>query len=185
MSNKIILTIGILITLIVLSCQNKKIENENSEKLNQPPKINLKKLNQEVKDTIVISKIHEPNSIICDLDGDHLSDTVKIVQNTKNKKYGLEIVFGNKKVEHLGMGKEVLGQGFDDINWVGIFEKASKGEVFWNNVNDDGEIIGEEEVKEIDKIKLLNDGIFIHQAESCGGGIIYLKEGKFQWIQQE
>ncbi|MBI3240238.1 MAG: hypothetical protein HYZ43_15560 [Flavobacteriia bacterium] len=29
------------------------------------------------------------------------------------------------------------------------------------------------------------DGDFIHQAESCGGGVIYLKNGKFQWIQQE
>jgi hypothetical protein len=82
------------------------------------------------------------------------------------------------------MGKEVLGQGFDDISWVGIFEKAPQGEIYWNNVID-GEIISDEEMKESDKINLLNDGIFIHQAESCGGGVIYLKDGKFEWIQQE
>ncbi|MCH5597482.1 hypothetical protein [Niabella ginsengisoli] len=83
------------------------------------------------------------------------------------------------------MGKEILGQGFDDLEWVGVFEVAPKNEIYYNNVNDDGEIITEEQVKETDKIKLPNDGIFIHQKETGGGGIIYLKNGKFEWIQQE
>lgn len=48
-----------------------------------------------------------------------------------------------------------------------------------------GEIITEEEVQESDKIKLPNDGISIHADETCGGGIIYLNKGKFEWIQQE
>ena len=39
--------------------------------------------------------------------------------------------------------------------------------------------------KEVDKIKLENDGICIHAEESCGGGIIYLNNGKYEWIQQE
>lgn len=42
----------------------------------------------------------------------------------------MEIIFGNKKVEYLGMGKEILGQGFDDLDWIGIFEKAPKGANF-------------------------------------------------------
>ena len=136
-------------------------------------------------DTITVSKKHNPNFILCDLDGDKLSDTVKIVLNTNNEKYGLKIIFGNKKIEYLGLGKDVLGQGFDDMNWIGIFEKAPKGEVYFNNVNDEGDIIGEDEVKESDKIKLQNDGVFIHEAEACGGGVIYLNKGKFEWIQQE
>jgi len=140
---------------------------------------------QNASDTIVISKRHHPNFIVCDLDGDKLSDTVKIVRNTKNEKYGLEIIFGNKKVEYLGLGKEVLGQGFDDMAWVGVFEKAPKGEVYFNNVNDEGEIISEAEIEERDKIKLPNDGIFIHQAEASGGGVIYLLNGKLEWIQQD
>lgn len=45
--------------------------------------------------------------------------------------------------------------------------------------------MGDEEIKEEDKIKLPNDGIFIHADESCGGGIIYLNNGKYNWIQQE
>src|SRR5690606_1779522 len=140
---------------------------------------------QNASDTIVISKRHHPNSIVCDLDGDNLSDTVKIVLNRKNEKYGLEIIFGNEKVEYLGLGKDVLGQGFDNMAWIGVFEKAPKGEVYFNNVNDEGEIISEDEIEESDKIKLPNDGIFIHEAEASGGGVIYLHNGKFEWIQQD
>lgn len=46
-------------------------------------------------------------------------------------------------------------------------------------------LISEDEVKEEDKIRLNNDRIFIHALEGCGGGVIYLKEGKYEWIQQE
>ena len=184
------------------SCDNKAKENNLTKKQNEITKSNnnasksttktseknieVNESNDEkLKNSIKISKIHKPNSIMCDLDGDNLSDTVQIVMNTINKKYGLKIIFGNKKIEYLGMGKEIAGQGFDDIDWVGIFEVAPKNEIYYNNVNDDGEIIMEDEVKETDKIRLPNDGIFIHQSESCGGGVIYLKNGKFEWIQQE
>ncbi len=136
-------------------------------------------------DTIVISQKHKPNSISCDLDGDQLRDKVGIVQNKNNKKYGLEIKYGNGKIDYLGMGKDIAGQGIDDIEWVGIFEVAPKNEVYYNNVSEDGEILSEDQVKDSEKIKLVNDGIFIHQAESCGGGVIYLNNGKYDWIQQE
>lgn len=42
----------------------------------------------------------------------------------------------------------------------GIFEKAHKRTFYWNNVNEESEIIGEEQIPEADKIKLLNNGIF-------------------------
>ena len=138
------------------------------------------------KDTIVLSIKHKTNKILCDLDGDNLDETVEIFRSTKNQKSGLKITFGNKKkTDYLGFGNDILNQGFDEIDWAGIFEKAPKNRIYFENVNEDGEIIGEEDVKEEDKIKLLNDGIFIHAAESCGGGIIYLKNGKYEWIQQE
>lgn len=120
------------------------------------------------------------------MDGDGLNETVQIMRSKKNGKSGLRITFGNnKRVDYLGFGKDILDQGFDEIDWAQVFEVAKKGEVYWNNVNDEGEILSEEEIKEEDKIKLPNDGIFIHQEESCGGGIIYLDNGKYKWIQQE
>lgn len=141
------------------------------------------------KEEIILSQTHRKNKITCDLDGDGFDEIVEIVRNTKSKKSGLRITFGNKgKVDILGLGEDVLGQGFDEFDWVGVFEVAPKNKKYWNNVNEDGDIITEEEqekIKEEDKITLLNEGIYIHASESCGGGIIYLKNGKYQWIQQE
>ena len=169
---KIIILIMILITFT--SC---KKENEKKQKT---------QLNKNVNDTIQISKKHKINKITCDLDGDKMNETVEIVRSTKNGKSGLRIVFANgKRTDYFGMGNDILKQGFNEIDWAGIFEKAPKNKTYWNNVNDDGDILSEEEIIESAKIKLLNDGIFIHAEESCGGGIIYMENGKYQWIQQE
>jgi len=161
---------------ILTSCKNELSET----------KISGKSISIENKeDSIVISKKHHPNFILCDLDGDNLSDSVIIVLNIKNEKSGFKIIFGNKKIEYLGLGNNILDQDYDDLNWVGILQKVPKGIVCFNNVNNEGDIIGEEEVKESDKIKLPNDGIYIHALESCGGGVIYLKNEKIEWIVQD
>ncbi len=193
MPKKIKIPLAILfLAMLALGCQDKKKKEakETDLKATVSPKADLAPIKEIPNigadiDTIILSSIHHPNAISCDLDGDDIADTVKLVQNIRNKKYGLKVILGNKKVTYLGMGKDVLGQGFDDLNWVGVFERAPKGDSYWNNVNADGEIISEEEVKEKDKVKLPNDGIFIHEAEACGGGVIYLNKGKFEWIQQE
>ena len=176
----------ILIFIAVLFVSCKKEEKEQAAI--KTVKTDIKKPVESVNntDTIVISTKHKVNKITCDIDGDNLDETVEIVRSTNSGKSGLRITFGNgKKTDYLGLGNNVLQQGFDEIDWAGIFEKAPKNEVYWNNVSDDGEIMGDEEIKEEDKIKLLNDGIFIHAEESCGGGVIYLKDGKYEWIQQE
>ena len=167
----------ILILTIITSC---KKENESQKKIERT------KTEKKDNDTIEISTKHKINKIICDLDGDKLNEIVEIVKSTKSGKSGLRIVFGNgKRTDYFGMGNEILKQGFEEIDWAGIFEKAPKNETYWNNVNEDGDILSEEEIKESDKIKLLQDGIFMHAEESCGGGIIYLKNGNYEWIQQE
>jgi hypothetical protein len=167
----------LLIPLLVLitACQGP----EKKEATKKSPSVKEQKEN-----IIQLSTKHKPNIIYCDMDGDKRKDTVQLVLNTSNYKYGLAIKFGNKKTKYLGMGEDVLGRGFDDLEWVGIFEKVPKGEVIYNNVIG-GEIITEEQVDEKDKIKLHNDGILIHQLEFCGGGIIYFEKGKLKWVQQE
>lgn len=171
-----------LATLGISSCQHRESGEHTCD---EKPRDEVQSLGQVEKDSIIVSKKHKPSFAACDLDGDNLTDTVQIVQNTTNEKYGLKIVFGNKRVELLGMSKKFVGQEFDDISWVDAFEVAPKGKTYWNNVSDEGEIISEEDVKDSDKIKLLNDGIFIHQAEACGGGVVYFENGKFEWIQQD
>jgi len=176
----------ILFTLVFISC--KKEVKEESEKVQNKESNTVAIRETEVKniDTIQISKKHKTNKILCDLDGDNLNEIVEIVRSTKNGKSGLRIIFGNgNRTDYFGMGNNILEQGFDEIDWAGIFEKAPKNEIYWNNVNEDGEILSEEEIKKVDKIKLLNDGIYMHAEESCGGGIIYLKNVKYEWIQQE
>lgn len=170
----------IIVLLIVITSTSCKKEIKSQQKIERT------KTEKKENDTIEISKKHKINKIICDLDGDTLSEIVEIVKSTKSGKSGLRIVFGNgKRIDYFGMGNDILKQGFDDIDWAGIFEKAPKNETYWNNVNEEGELLSEEELKESDKIKLINDGIFLHAEESCGGGIIYLKNGKYEWIQQE
>lgn len=166
--------------LVFISCK-KEIKNQS-----QKNKIAKIETVDKGIDTIIVSNKHKISKILCDLDGDKLNETVEIVRSTKSGKSGLRIIFGNgSKTDYLGLGNDILGQGFDEIDWVGIFEKAPKNEIYWNNVNSEGEILSKDEINEVDKIKLLNDGIFIHAEESCGGGIIYLKNGKHEWIQQE
>lgn len=177
----------IFLCLITISCKKETTTDNTPTTTKDTTQISS---NKETKasqsDTIALSTKHKTNKIFCDLNGDNIDETVEIARSTKNQKSGLKITYGNgKKIDYLGFGNDILKQGFDEIDWVGIFEKAPKNEVYFNNVNDDGEIIGEEDVKEEDKIKLQNDGIFIHADESCGGGIIYLKNGKYEWIQQE
>jgi hypothetical protein len=176
----------ILITIVFISC--KKEMKEVSKKVQNTKNNTVEKREAVVRsvDTIEISKKHKTNKILCDLDGDKLNEIVEIVRSTNSGKSGLRIIFGNgNRTDYFGMGNNILEQGFDEIDWAGIFEKAPKNEIYWNNVNDEGDILTDEEIKESDKIKLLNDGIFMHAKESCGGGIIYLKNGKYEWIQQE
>ncbi|WP_345089117.1 hypothetical protein [Flavobacterium chungnamense] len=170
----------VIVTLILMTLISCKKENDKQQNIEET------QIEKNNIDTIEISKKHKINKITCDLDGDKRNEVVEIVRSTKSGKSGLRIVFGNgKRTDYFGMGNDILKQGFDEIDWAGIFEKAPKNEIYWNNVNDEGEIVSEEEIKESDKIKLLNDGIYIHAEESCGGGIIYLKNGKYEWIQQE
>ncbi|GAA3772484.1 hypothetical protein [Flavobacterium ginsengiterrae] len=177
----------LFLSLLAVSCKKEtkseiqKPQNTDTIKVSEKQEPEIKK-----NDTIVLSTKHKINKILCDLDGDNLNETVEIFRSTNNNKSGLKITFGNgKRTDYLGFGNDILKQGFDEIDWAGIFEKAPKNEVYFENVNEDGEIIGEKDVKEEDKIKLPNDGIFIHADESCGGGVIYLKNGKYEWIQQE
>ncbi|WDF64603.1 hypothetical protein [Flavobacterium sp. KACC 22763] len=179
----------LLLSLLTISCKKEtkteseipKIASKDSREVTEKKEPETQK-----KDTIVLSTKHKTNRMLCDLDGDNLDETVEIFRSTNNQKSGFRITYGNgKRTDYLGFGNDILGRGFDEIDWAGILEKAPKNEVYFDNVNEDGDIIGEEQVAEEDKIKLPNDGIFIHAEESCGGGVIYLKNGKYEWIQQE
>ena len=112
----------VILSLIVITLFSCKKENEKQQKTEVEKKVN---------NTIELSKKHKINKITCDLDGDKLNETVEIVRSTKSGKSGLRIVFGNgKRTDYFGMGNDILKQGFNEIDWVGIFEKAPKNKTY-------------------------------------------------------
>ena len=177
----------LLLSLFIFSCsKNEESAIQNENKISKKIIVDSQKIEKKDKSDFIYSKKHKPNFLFSDFDGDGEKDSAIIVKNLKNGKFGLKFHFANGKKEILGAGKDVLKQGFDDFNWIGVFEIAKKGEVYWNNVNDEGEIITEDSIIEkLPKVTLPNNAVLIHQLESCGGGVIYLDKDKFNWIQQE
>ncbi|MDG1913131.1 MAG: hypothetical protein P8I55_00905 [Crocinitomix sp.] len=57
------------------------------------------------------------------------------------------------------------------------------GDTLWSNYTDDWRRI--EEVPENELVQLQYNAIFAHAAEACGGGFIFWKDDKWNWLQQE
>ena len=134
----------------------------------------------ELKGYIVDTK-HNPFFMQGDFFGDGIEDLV-IKANTKEGK--THILFINRgeteSYKILGINDALKTT---DYSWAGIFKKVNNGEVLWSNYEDDW--VKFEDVPENKKVKLNYDALFIHNIESCGGGFIFWKDGKFNWLQQE
>ena len=170
----------IIPTLLFLSCKQETVTI-------QIPQAKAKQQNstQIVQDITEDHTITRSSFILADIDGDTKQDSVIIIKDLHSNKEGLRIVFANAKVDTLGIVRNVANQDFDDISWAGIFEKAPKGERYASNVDENGEFRDVDKVSENEWVTLKADGIYIHAAESCGGGMIYLENGEYKWIQQE
>ncbi len=99
---------------------------------------------------------------------------------------------GETKIGFINKGIEtkiyILGNQNDpfnmrDYSWIGIFKKVNKGEVLWSNYEDD--FVDFKDVPENKKVKLNYNSLYMHASESCGGGFVFWKDGKFNWLQQE
>ncbi|RYY78739.1 MAG: hypothetical protein EOO69_09635 [Moraxellaceae bacterium] len=125
--------------------------------------------------------------LLLDLDGDGALDLVRVVKNTINHKTGLEIIFGNhQSVEYLIAGKTLAGLDTDDLSVFQTYTIAPKHEKYVDlnvSIGENGDIPAMEDVPENQLVYLENDGIDIGMLESCGGGIIYMKNNQFHWIQ--
>jgi len=134
--------------------------------------------------TYVISKEHTPFMVTGFFNQDQTLDTAILIRHKSSGKDALFIKHGGTaKSFLLKKGKDV-GTEFDDFNWVGEFAITQKGTKVWDNVLD-GEIVGGDQVPESKKFILKTDGIFVHVDEASGGGLIYFKNGKYFWVQQE
>jgi hypothetical protein len=131
-----------------------------------------------------ISKEHQPFMVTGYFNADDILDTAILVRHKSTGKDALFIKHGGTNKSFLLRNGKDVGSDFDDFHWVGQFEVMKKGKKVWNNVVD-GEIVGEDQVLDSKKITLMTDGIFVHEDEGGGGGIIYFKNGKYIWVQQD
>lgn len=125
--------------------------------------------------------------LLLDLDGDGALDLVRVVKNTLNHKNGLEIIFGNhQRVEYLIAGKTLAGLDVDDLSVFQTYAIAPKHEKYIDlnvSMGENGDMPDPETVPEDELVYLEHDGIDIGMLESCGGGIIYMKNNQLYWIQ--
>ena len=115
----------LLLSLFIFSCsKNEESAIQNENKISKKIIVDSQKIAKKDKSDFIYSKKHKPNFLFSDFDGDGEKDSAIIVKNLKNGKFGLKFHFANGKKEILGAGKNVLKQGFDDFNWIGVFEIA-------------------------------------------------------------
>ncbi len=123
------------------------------------------------------------------INGDFFGDGIKdYAIKVKNLEGSVKIAIINYKKDGKQTKIKILGEKDDPFNidnyaWAGLFKKVPKGEVLWSNYEEDWRDF--EEVPENEKEVLTYDSFFIHADESCGGGFIFWKNGKFNWLQQE
>lgn len=134
--------------------------------------------------TYEISKGHQPFMLTGYFNPDDILDTAILVRHKSKSKDALFIKHGGTNKSFLLKNGKDVGFDFPDFNWVGQFEVIRKGTKVWDNVID-GEIVGEGQVPNDKKTILPTDGIFVHVDEASGGGIIYYKNGKYVWVQQD
>ncbi|WP_291724046.1 hypothetical protein [Bernardetia sp.] len=146
-------------------------------------------LTEQMKNEIDIEKykINVQNSVFClqgDFFGDGISDRVLLLEDLEKNK---RIAFLNHKENNTSevIFLENKNTSFDmkSYNWVGEFLKVESQETLWSNYEDGFRAF--EEVPKKERVKLEYDAIYVHALESCGGGFIFWKDGKFHWLQQE
>ena len=100
-----------------------------------------------------------------------------IIIDTKNHPTGKPTIFG----------AGIKAFNSDDFDWADIFEKVEKGYTIVSNWNEEAQDFYYENdtIPESAGVDLVTDAIFVHTAESCGGGFIYWKNNKYNWLHFE
>ena len=132
---------------------------------------------------LTINKSKSPYFLKGDFFGDGINDIAVLLKDKEGAtKIGI-INYNNYQNSLLILGNENDPFKMTDYGWVGVFQKVNKNEVLWSNYEDD--FIDYEDVPENKKIRVDYNAIYMHASESCGGGFVYWKNGKFNWLQQE
>ncbi len=172
------------------SSTSKKYECDGTEAEVAKKYLNKILTNDNLQDKYSLSCHIAPYFLIGNFNNDQIEDVAIFIKENKKENPKTGIIIGSPSA--LNIKPIIFGAGnkyfdLDDCNDIGIFEKVDKGETLvpnWNEeINDfyyEDDIIPEEKM-----IKLIYDAIFIHVAEACGGGFIYWKNDKYNWMQNE
>lgn len=117
--------------------------------------------------------------------GDRNDDVAVLAQNEVTGWVRIYVLNrGRHGVVEVAFGED--DPGGDDYSWVGVFSLIAAGEPIWSNWDDEaGDFRNLEDVPQDEIVELDYDAFLVHMAEACGGGIIFWKDGKFNWQQQE
>lgn len=126
----------------------------------------------------------QPNVLTGDFDGDGQEDAAFLVVNAATDEKGLIILHQDEHNSCSVFGAGTLFEDMRNMDWIEIFEKVDSGQAVAPTLIDEetGDILGEDLQN---AVLLKSDGIFIHVAEACGGGIIYKKDTCYGWINIE
>lgn len=126
----------------------------------------------------------QPNILSGDFDGDKQEDVAFLIVNTATDEKGVMIVFQDEQKSYSVFGAGTLFEDMRNMDWIEIFEKVEAGQTIAPTLIEEetGDILGEDLQN---AVLLKSDGIFLHLAEACGGGIIYKKDTGYGWINIE
>ncbi len=107
-----------------------------------------------------------PNQLIADFDGDNRADRAVLVESRITGKLGIALCSSSAKLSVLGAGND-FGNGGDDFSWA-----------------DEWSVIALDQVDSSSRrfSPKARFGLYVLKNES-GGGVIYLSEHGFRWLQ--
>ncbi|MFD0962789.1 hypothetical protein [Pseudofulvibacter geojedonensis] len=133
-----------------------------------------------LSDKYLLSSQIEPNILTADFNGDGKDDKVTIIQEKASQKIGLLFQHSDGSHYIVGAGKVFTDDGWDDMNWLGVFEidRNKKQEEFIYSESNESE-----ELFEIKEIKIPNIGVVIREEEGSGG-LLYFNGKEYQYLHQ-
>lgn len=131
-----------------------------------------------LSDKYLLSSQIEPNILTADFNGDGKDDKVTIIQEKASQKIGLLFQHSDGSHYIVGAGKVFTEDGWDDMNWLGVFEIETNKKQTKTLIDEETyDIIGEEEVI------LPNIAVAIRAKESSGG-LLYFNSKEYQYLHQ-
>lgn len=121
------------------------------------------------------------------LKGDFFGDGVlDDVLRAQDQDENILLVFINHQANALP-SLSYLGGGADVFNIdsypFAILTRVPQGQPLWSNYENDFRNFAD--VPEAEIQRLTYDALYVHEAESCGGGFIFWQNNQWNWLQQE